>query len=166
MQRQRVRRDVVLGHRLGDQLLGQSGGFLRGDHPADGIAAEDVEDHIQVEAGPFGRAFELRDVPAPDLVGRGGQEFRLGVDRVDALPSPLGRLAVRLQCAVQRAHRADVAPLVQQGGIDEIRRAVGEAFAVEHPGSCRRSSAEKASGAGGRGVAAAGSRWRRRASSR
>ena len=27
MERQRVRRDVVLGHRLGDQLLGQFGGF-------------------------------------------------------------------------------------------------------------------------------------------
>ena len=117
MQRQRVRRDVVLGHRFGDQLLGQFGGFLRGDHPADDVAAEDVEDHIQVEAGPFGRAFEFRDVPAPDLVGRGGQEFRLGVDRVDALPSALGRLAVRLQGAVQRAHRNVSMTLRHQAGL-------------------------------------------------
>ena len=120
MQRQRVRRDVVLGHRLGDQLLGQFGGFLRGDHPADDVAAEDVEDHIQVEAGPFGRAFEFRDVPAPDLVGRGGQEFRLGVDRVDALPSALGRLAVRLQGAVQRAHRNVSMTLRHQAGLFSV----------------------------------------------
>lgn len=85
-----------------------------------------------METGPFGRAFEFRDIPAPDLVGRGGQEFRLGVDRVHPLAPALCRLAVRLQGAVQGAHRADVAPLVQQGGIDKIRRAVGEAFAVEH----------------------------------
>ena len=132
MQRQRVRRDVVLGHRLGDQLLGQLGGFPQGDHPADDIAAENIQDHIQVETGPFGRAFEFRDIPAPDLVGRGSQELRLGVDRVHPLAPALRRLAVRLQGAVQGAHRADVAPLVQQGGIDKIRRAIGEAFAVEH----------------------------------
>ena len=82
MQRQRVRRDVVLGHRFGDKLLGQFGGFPRSDHPADDIAAENIQDHIQVETGPFGRAFKFRDIPAPDLVGRGGQKFRLGVDRV------------------------------------------------------------------------------------
>ena len=132
MYRQRVRRDVVLGHRLGDQLLGQFGGFPQGDHPADDIAAENIQDHIQVEAGPFGRAFEFRDIPAPDLVGGGGQEFRLGIDRVYPLAPAFSRLAVRLQGAVQGAHRADVAPLVQQGGIDKIRRAIGEAFAVEH----------------------------------
>ena len=68
MQRQRVRRDVVLGHRFGDQLLGQLGGFSRSDHPSDDIAAGNIQDYIQVETGPFGRAFEFRDIPAPDLV--------------------------------------------------------------------------------------------------
>jgi len=132
MQRQRVRRDIVLGHRLGDQLLGQFGGFPQGDHPADDIAAENIQDHIQVETGPFGRAFEFRDIPAPDLVRRSGQEFRLSIDRVYPLVPALCRLAVDLQGAVQGAHRADVPPLVQEGGINIIRRAVGKAFAVEH----------------------------------
>ena len=59
MQRQRVRLDVVLGHRFGDQLLSQFGGFPQGDHPADDIAAENIQDHIQVETGPFGRALSL-----------------------------------------------------------------------------------------------------------
>ena len=72
MQRQRVRLDVVLGHRFGDQLLSQLGGFPQGDHPTDDIATENIQDHIQVETGPFGRAFKFRDIPAPYLVGRDG----------------------------------------------------------------------------------------------
>lgn len=31
---------------LGDELLGQSGGFAGSDHPADHVAAEDINDHI------------------------------------------------------------------------------------------------------------------------
>ena len=41
--------DVVPGHGLGDQLLGQLGALALGDHPADDVAAEDVEDHVEVE---------------------------------------------------------------------------------------------------------------------
>ncbi len=41
--------DPVLGARLGDEPLGERGAFVRRDHPADHIAAEDVEDHIEIE---------------------------------------------------------------------------------------------------------------------
>jgi hypothetical protein len=43
-----------------------------GDHPADDVAAEDVEDDVQVQVGLLRRAEQLRDVPAPHLVRRGG----------------------------------------------------------------------------------------------
>jgi hypothetical protein len=46
---QRVRRDVVLVHRLGYQLLGQFGGFPQGNQLADDIAAENAQDDIQVD---------------------------------------------------------------------------------------------------------------------
>ena len=39
-------RDVLLGNGLVDQLHGQLGGFAMGDHPADHVPAEDVEDHV------------------------------------------------------------------------------------------------------------------------
>ena len=47
-----------------------------GDHPADHVAAEDVEDHVQVEVGPLRRAAQLGDVPRPHLVRRGRDQLR------------------------------------------------------------------------------------------
>ena len=62
-----VRRDVLLDARLRDQLSGQSGQLALGDHPADHVTAEDVQDDIQVVVGPLDGAFELSDIPAPEL---------------------------------------------------------------------------------------------------
>ena len=96
-----------LAHGLGDELLGQVGAFARGDHPADHVAAEDVEDHVEVEVGPLGRPQELGDVPGPDLVGRGGQQFGLGVGRVAELVAPLADLplAARMRYMVRIEQR-------------------------------------------------------------
>ena len=47
----------------------QGGAFAVGDPPADDVAAEDVDDDVEIEVGPFGRAHQLGDVPGPDLVG-------------------------------------------------------------------------------------------------
>ena len=58
-------------------LLGQCGAFARRHHPADHVAAEDVEDDVEVEVGPLGGTAQFGDVPAPQLVGRGGQQLRL-----------------------------------------------------------------------------------------
>ena len=80
MQREHTRGNVLLGHGLGDQLLGQLRALARRDHPAHDIAAEDIKDHVQMKVGPLDRAFDLGDVPAPDLVGPGGQQFGFGVD--------------------------------------------------------------------------------------
>ena len=91
VQGERAGLDVVAGHGLGDQLLGQLGALALGDHPADDVAAEDVEDHVEVEAGPLGRPLELGDVPRPDLVGRDGQQLGLGVGRMGELVAPLAR---------------------------------------------------------------------------
>jgi len=43
--------------------------------PAHRVAAEDVEDGVEVVVGPSGRALELADIPAPDLVGARGREL-------------------------------------------------------------------------------------------
>jgi hypothetical protein len=65
----------MFGNRIGDQLFGKMGRFTQSDHPAHDVAAEDIEDHVQVIAAPLDRAFELGDVPAPDLVGLHRQQF-------------------------------------------------------------------------------------------
>ena len=43
MESQRAWLDRVRGDRVGDQLLGQFGGFPWGDHPTDHIAADEVK---------------------------------------------------------------------------------------------------------------------------
>ena len=72
-----VRHDVLLAAGLTNQPLGQLGALAFGDHPADDVAAEDVEDHIEIELGPFDRPEQLGNVPTPDLIWRGGQQLGL-----------------------------------------------------------------------------------------
>jgi hypothetical protein len=50
----------------GDELMGEIGGLSRRDHPADDVAAEDVEDDVEVEADLIGQPLEVGDVPAPE----------------------------------------------------------------------------------------------------
>ena len=73
---QLVTPDALLGAGLADQHLGQRGGFAAGDHPADDVAGEDVQDHVQVVVGPLRRAAQLGDVPRPHLIRLVGDQFR------------------------------------------------------------------------------------------
>ena len=56
MERELARLDVLFFAAFLDQSLGQFGAFAISDHPAGGVTAEDIEDHVQVEdvhfAGP------------------------------------------------------------------------------------------------------------------
>ena len=56
---QLARRHDVLGEGVIEQRLEQDGAFGICDAPADNPAAEDVEDDVQVEVGPFGRSRQL-----------------------------------------------------------------------------------------------------------
>jgi len=64
--------DLVFANGLLDELLGQFGGFPMGDHPAGDVAAEDVEDDIEIEVGPLGRTQQFGDVPRRTAVQRKG----------------------------------------------------------------------------------------------
>jgi hypothetical protein len=48
--------DVFLLQGVGDELLGKFCGLSMSEQPTDDVAAVDVEDHVEMEAGPFGRA--------------------------------------------------------------------------------------------------------------
>jgi hypothetical protein len=67
------------------KALGELAGLGGRDHPADDVAAEDVDDHEQLVVDASGWALELGDVPAPDLVRSTGEQLGLLLRRVRAL---------------------------------------------------------------------------------
>ena len=126
-----ARLDPLLRAGVRDQALGQRGALARREHPADHVAAEDVEDDVEIEIRPLGGAQELRDVPAPDLVGPGRQQLRRRVVGAADLVAPLLDLAGRVQEPVHRARRAEIGPLVEQRGMHLRGSLVDEALTVE-----------------------------------
>ena len=73
MERELARLNAVLRAGLADEVLGQGRALVWGEHPADHVPAEDVEDDVEIEVRPLRRTQELRDVPAPDFVRTRGQ---------------------------------------------------------------------------------------------
>jgi len=114
-----------------DQLRRQNSRLSMSHHPAGDITAEDVHDDVEIEVAPFDGALELGDIPGPHLVGRGRQEFGLGVMRTRHLIAPLTGLSDRLQEPVHRAHRAQVATPLKKLRKDASGRLVHEFLGVE-----------------------------------
>jgi hypothetical protein len=71
--------------RVLDELFRQVAGLGHVDFPADRLAGEDVEHHIQVEVQPAPGSFQFRDIPGPDLVRAGGDQFGPDPGRVGGL---------------------------------------------------------------------------------
>lgn len=67
--------DALLAAGFIDQTLGQRGRLTVRNHPPDDVSAEDVQDYIEIEVAPLLRAEKLRDVPRPDPIRSGGEEF-------------------------------------------------------------------------------------------
>jgi len=65
-----------LGDDLGEQILGQFAVLGKLHGPADGLAAEQVLDGVEVEVGAPHRGRQVGDVPGPDLVHRRGFQNR------------------------------------------------------------------------------------------
>ena len=66
-----------------------------------------------------------------NLVGLGGQQFRLLVGRVAQLIAPFAHFAVLLQQSIQGARRADVDALVEQSGMDLVWRLIHEPLRMQ-----------------------------------
>jgi len=97
--------DVLLQAGMFDESLGQHGAFAVGDHPTDHVAAEDIQDDVEMIGGPFHRAAQLGDVPAPQLIGFGSQQLRLLIGRMGELIAAFAAFAPRFQQAVHAANR-------------------------------------------------------------
>src|ERR1035437_2304474 len=106
--------DVLFRATLLDQPLGQFGALPHRDHPAGDVAAEDIEDYVEVEVGPLGRPQQFGDVPTPELIGRGGQQFRLLVGRMGQLIAAFARFVSLLEQAIHGADRAVIFPFIEQ----------------------------------------------------
>src|ERR1700704_1156007 len=131
MDRQRSRLDPLFRAGIGNEPFGQLRAFAISDHPAHYVAAENIEDHVEIEVCPSLRAEQFRDVPAPELGGTGGQQFGLRVSRMDHLVAPLTYLALAIENPVHRANRAMITALIQKRGINRGRRAVVKSLLME-----------------------------------
>ena len=90
-------RDLLRTAGVLDQTLSQLGAFAIRDHPAHDVTAEHIQDDVKMIRGPFHRAAQLGDVPAPQLVGLGGQQLRLLIRRMSELVAALAAFAMRFQ---------------------------------------------------------------------
>ena len=109
-----------------EQRLEQAGAFRVGDTPSDDPSAEDVDDHVEVEVGPFCGSHQLGDVPGPDLVGAFGEQFRLLIDGMAQLPAAFSDFVMVVEDPIHGADRAVVGALVEQAGVDFRRGQVDE----------------------------------------
>src|SRR5665647_252928 len=140
VQRERTRHHIMTSHGVGNELLGQLSALARRNQPAYDVAAEDVQDDVEVKASPFGRALELGDIPRPYLVGREGQQFGFGIGRVAALAAALGAAGIGSQQTVHGAHRTQVTAFIEQGGMYCRWSGVSKALAaqgLQHQGLLR-----------------------------
>jgi hypothetical protein len=79
---------------LSNELFGQIARFTFGYHPAHNITTEDIENNIEIEELPGDRPSKLRDVPRPQLIRLGRQEFRFSIGRMTALVPALTHFVV------------------------------------------------------------------------
>ncbi len=61
--------------------------FPVGNHPANNGPAQNTHDVIQIKICPFDLAFQLRNIPRPDLIRFGCQQFGYFMLRTINLPS-------------------------------------------------------------------------------
>ena len=132
MQGQHLGLDALLEAALLDEPGGERGILPFGDHPADDVSAEDVQQYVEVEVRPALRSEQPGDVPRPDLVRRRGEEFGFGVVRMAELIASFSDRLFGAQEAVHGAFRAQVPAFVEQCGDDLARGAVEEARGGEH----------------------------------
>jgi len=116
--------DLLFRAGIGNEPFGQLRAIAISDHPANYVTAEDIQDHVEIEVRPLRRAEQFRDVPAPELVGTGGQQLGLRVSRMDQLVAALTDLALAPENPVHGANEAMIPALIEKCGVNRGRRAV------------------------------------------
>ena len=122
--------DVLAGARPLEKAGGGGHRLLGLDGPAHDLAAEHVEDQVQVKERAAYRAAEVRDVPRPDLVGRGGDELAGAVMGRRPRRGAVCEQALLAQHPIEAGLGGDVDTAVGQPGHDLLGRKVAEFGAV------------------------------------
>jgi hypothetical protein len=113
--------DILFDARLLYESFGQGFLFTVSDHPSDDITAKDIHDYIEVKVSPLDRAFELGDIPGPNLIGFCGQQFRFLVMGPLMSPSSLFDTAMhRGENPVHGPNGTMILSLIQKSGVDLI----------------------------------------------
>jgi hypothetical protein len=86
-----------------NEFPGQGRGFAHRDHPADDVTAEDIEDDREIVVVPLGGTAQFRDVPTPQLVRSGGEQFRLLISGMNEQIAALPRATIGLQDLIHGA---------------------------------------------------------------
>src|SRR3954447_2488665 len=124
--------EAALGpDRFAHEIGGVLGAFAVVDLPGNNLAAEDVEDQVEVEEHAPDWAGHPGDVPTPDLAGAAGAMAgrRLATHRRLG-PAAMVLLLFRPQNAVEAGLRGEVAALVCKAGHDLAGRQALEGLAV------------------------------------
>jgi len=95
-----ARRGLVARDGLGEELLREGAVLALCDHPGHGKAAEQVEHEAEVQEHARHVGGELRNIPRPNLIRRGGFEPRHGVRARLPLAATLAALAMSREDAV------------------------------------------------------------------
>ena len=125
------RDDALADHRGRDQALGQTRRFAMREEPAHYVPAEHVEQDVEIVRGPLGGAPQLGDVPTPQLMRGGGEEFRRRVRPMPELIPPFAHFARGREEPVHRPLGAVIRPFIEQRRRDLARRPIGELRLVQ-----------------------------------
>src|SRR5215213_296602 len=125
-------REAALGpDRLADEIGGQLGALALVDLPAHDLAAEDIEDQVEVEEHAPDWTGHPGDVPAPDFAGAAGTVARGRLATRRRLgPAAMVLLPFGPQDAVEAGLRGDISALVCAAGHDLAGRQAVERLAV------------------------------------
>src|ERR1035437_8916705 len=80
---------------------------------------------------PLGRSAQLGDVPNPELIGGGGQQFRLLISRMDELIAALASGPIPRKTPIHVAGRAKILAFSEKARMDGRRRAVLQAPEIQ-----------------------------------
>ena len=132
MDRELLRGNALLQAGGRNQAIRQVRSLVARDHPAHGVAAEEVEDDVQRVVEVRDRALELGDVPRPDLIRARRHELGFRIRRMPGLGASVAHFAGRREHAIHRARGTEVRLLLEHRGMDCGGRLVDEALAVQH----------------------------------
>ena len=118
-------------HRLFHQLTGKGGKFPVRHHPSHHIAAEDIENDIEVVIGPLCRSLKFGNIPRPDFIRGPCKNLRFGIPRTDQLISSLFQFPLFFKDPVHRADRAEIPLFIKKGCIDLPGRLIDKTVFME-----------------------------------